>query len=1277
MGNRRRREARRNQNGCPIHGTFFVSHEYTDYSVVQSLYYEGHEIGAHSITKRIPSTFWGRASAREWSDELADQRVIIGNLGLVYNADVVGVRAPYLQVGGEPQFEMMAANRFMYDASMTTLQMDPPLWPYTLDHGTAHKCLIPPCPLASYSGLWEVPIISLYDNGRLCNQLDQCSSPQNRDDALKLLTSNFDRHYNTNKAPMQIILRPRWFYKNHYNLEALQMFIEDMLTNKPDVYFVTIRQALEWIKDPTPVSQLSGFKPWQCTSPTYKIPPCKFALTCGYQNVTTWPNSPAHKGERYISTCADTCPEVYPFVGNPEGALGVPYSYTRPEFGKRVANKMSDRLSCQQRELSFTAKSAGRRRRGKQGQGQDVRSTDTDLPQCQPETTPSAPKYPGGNSGRKTNGRKTPDQRGNTTPRPNNTNGQSGGAKTDQKPTSGGSEGQANGDQSNQTDPGTSDRVQGPDDQGDSSTGDAGRTGSTDSNEQGRDSSWVSLDPGNIPFGPGSIQDQNPDRRFMLVTNVQPAANITNNTSSGQIDPGNDRQGDRGITTTYTDGQDRESNGNLNGLTNRGSNGDNSQNGRISVDPEQSNPDQYARNSNLVSPDEGSIPTGPGYALDQTPDILFIHDRDMLSSVRPTANSIERGQRGQNDPNANRFVEQVRDGQGNGASLTAANQEQTFNQQRRRRPDNSRSVPRQRNVDNTLEESNPVKETLTEADVRDTSPPGAPEMLNDKIFADRISMLSSIRNTQRNSPFLASSRRASNRNIRPLNQNSSSNGDGVVISESSSRRPDSSDINSSKDNSPRNRVSTRDNITGNRQDSSGTEMQDSQTDDSVENKDSAGKVGRARPSPVAGSKDVNENIRHAEIGDSVRLVFLAEAGDSIEQHQMASASAADNEGMRDPFSDTTSSLSSNQQLISNHRNLQARRRTLENRRKSIIRRRGETRKAGRDTKNNEGNAASDISTADSTDSGVTVGWRQIASEVPRPDTDRQQADNIRESAADNIRDSAADNIRDSAADNIRDSAADNIRDSAADNIRDSAAERKLFRANIERVASNKDQASTDQQPATATVTPTIDEGVNAGTVDYPYSPEQETRDSQTPATRKQVSNGRPFVMGKIRMLSEEQMQQMLAAHDSLLGNGAADGTAAEREEAVTVRSARLRTASIQNRITDKNTSSTRTHRMPSSSNDSTTLTARTGLNIVPNQSVSRKSTRRIIDTMSRDVSAPIVNLEAVNVGFTLAESGGYANRRGSSDVQAPLVHWEASILNGEDGEASRSDRQVK
>ena len=43
-------KGRLNPNGCPIAATFYVSHEWTDYGQVQSLYADGHEIASHTIS---------------------------------------------------------------------------------------------------------------------------------------------------------------------------------------------------------------------------------------------------------------------------------------------------------------------------------------------------------------------------------------------------------------------------------------------------------------------------------------------------------------------------------------------------------------------------------------------------------------------------------------------------------------------------------------------------------------------------------------------------------------------------------------------------------------------------------------------------------------------------------------------------------------------------------------------------------------------------------------------------------------------------------------------------------------------------------------------------------------------------------------------------------------------------------------------------------------------------------------------------------------------------
>lgn len=42
-------DGRLNPNGCPIRGTFFVAHEYSNYHLVQQVHHEGHEIATYSI----------------------------------------------------------------------------------------------------------------------------------------------------------------------------------------------------------------------------------------------------------------------------------------------------------------------------------------------------------------------------------------------------------------------------------------------------------------------------------------------------------------------------------------------------------------------------------------------------------------------------------------------------------------------------------------------------------------------------------------------------------------------------------------------------------------------------------------------------------------------------------------------------------------------------------------------------------------------------------------------------------------------------------------------------------------------------------------------------------------------------------------------------------------------------------------------------------------------------------------------------------------------------
>ena len=65
---------RKNPNGCPISATFYVTHDGTDYQMVNRLYAAGHEMASHSVSHRLPQSNWTRAPYEQWLDEIGGQR---------------------------------------------------------------------------------------------------------------------------------------------------------------------------------------------------------------------------------------------------------------------------------------------------------------------------------------------------------------------------------------------------------------------------------------------------------------------------------------------------------------------------------------------------------------------------------------------------------------------------------------------------------------------------------------------------------------------------------------------------------------------------------------------------------------------------------------------------------------------------------------------------------------------------------------------------------------------------------------------------------------------------------------------------------------------------------------------------------------------------------------------------------------------------------------------------------------------------------------------------
>ncbi|XP_076053304.1 chitin deacetylase-like 5 isoform X10 [Oratosquilla oratoria] len=290
---------RKNPNGCGITATFYVSHEWTDYSQVQNLYADGHEMASHTIQHSFGEQF----STRRWAREVAGQREILSAYGGVKMEDVRGMRAPFLAIGGNKMFKMLYDQNFTYDSSMPVYENNPPSYPYTLDYRMFHDCMIPPCPTKAYPGVWEVPMVMWQDlTGGRCSMGDACTTPSDAEGVYKMIIKNFERHYTTNRAPFGLYYHAAWFTKPHHK-EGFLAFL-DTITAMDDVYLVTTNTALEWTRNPVPLSQARNYPPFQCD---YKDrpPKCNKPKVCN-----VWHNG----GVRYMRTCQQ-CPETYPWTG--------------------------------------------------------------------------------------------------------------------------------------------------------------------------------------------------------------------------------------------------------------------------------------------------------------------------------------------------------------------------------------------------------------------------------------------------------------------------------------------------------------------------------------------------------------------------------------------------------------------------------------------------------------------------------------------------------------------------------------------------------------------------------------------------------------------------------------------------------------------------------------------------------------------------------------------------------------------------------------------------
>jgi len=316
---------RKNPNSCDIRSTLFVSHKYTNYSMVEELHRQGHEIATHSITHDNDEDYWTDGSKETWSEEMAGGRTILEKFARLPVGDVLGVRAPLLRLGGNNMFAALEENEFLYDSSMVAPLQNPPLWPYTTYFAIPHACHgnFQKCPTRSY-GVWEM-IMNEFDPREEpgsdpreqvsgCVMLDSCSEIRTPDSLYNVLTHNFIRHYEQNRAPMGLYMHAAWFSKSPEMLDALEFWIDEILATYNNVFFVTMNDVLKFMQQPFPVRDAVKFQGWkERCSALDTDDRCETSTTCVLQT------DKLGGLKQRMPTCG-TCPDAYPWLGDPTGS---------------------------------------------------------------------------------------------------------------------------------------------------------------------------------------------------------------------------------------------------------------------------------------------------------------------------------------------------------------------------------------------------------------------------------------------------------------------------------------------------------------------------------------------------------------------------------------------------------------------------------------------------------------------------------------------------------------------------------------------------------------------------------------------------------------------------------------------------------------------------------------------------------------------------------------------------------------------------------------------
>lgn len=264
---------RKNPNGCQPKMTYFVSLNYTNYSMVTDWYVAGNEIADHTMTHV------GDAPVNEIDGNI----IALNSLSGIPISEIQGFRAPYLNYSVNTMLHLKDAG-FTYDSSTTSatpanMTGTDAYWPYTLDSGFANDCLSVPglCQgKVKLPGMWEIPMYGIFDEKQAAgvHLMDPWLDDANPDNVLNWMKSTFLTHYNGNRQPFGLYTHPIHLATGYPGLAdpvALVKMVNaflDWAQQMQGVWIVSNAQLLSWVQNPVPISNLNSVTALGCTTPS-------------------------------------------------------------------------------------------------------------------------------------------------------------------------------------------------------------------------------------------------------------------------------------------------------------------------------------------------------------------------------------------------------------------------------------------------------------------------------------------------------------------------------------------------------------------------------------------------------------------------------------------------------------------------------------------------------------------------------------------------------------------------------------------------------------------------------------------------------------------------------------------------------------------------------------------------------------------------------------------------------------------------------------------------